>query len=217
LKEGLMISFYYDLIKRKLPLELYNRKPILTTKVLENLHNDANGILEKVVIDELNNRGFIGRRNIKSRTLKSSDGIKIDIPSDVGEIDVLCLHPGNRVLIIGECKNVSFSPEPIHWYEDLQDFGVIESKPDSYKSKFLRKINWCLNNANLLIKAILKENSIHDYFAEWIVLPLFITTFESVAVNFIEDFPCSSLPRFLSEYDANGLQTYDQWKRNINI
>jgi hypothetical protein len=211
LEEGLLITFFFNITKRKLPAEIQKRKNI--DKAIERLHSSMNAKLEDISLRELNKRGFIGRKSIKTNKLVGKNGEKISIPNEVGEIDLLCIQLDQKLLLVGECKNTSFGGEARLWYEDIQEFITGTERKASYLDKFRKKINWVKQEAPNLIGALCAENRISV--DNWNVVPVMLTTYQTFAAELIDDVPCVSLPCFLHEYDESFSWPYQNFKCKI--
>lgn len=192
---------WLDCAKRKLQPEIAAVPDLM--QHIQELHDQENARLEAGTLEELVKRGFCGRIGVKSGSLSSDSGERLLIPADVGEIDLLCVHPEHHVLLVGECKNAAFAPEPTLMYEDLQDFVLGHGKRASYREKFLRKIRWVENNKIDLIGALVAENEALSG-QGWTIVAVMVTNYASVVSEFIDEFPCVPLCIFLDDYDSSG-------------
>lgn len=202
-----MMNLFNDFPRRKMPQALSSRPTI--GRLASELHEELNRSFEESVLQELRKRGFVGHSGVQ--VLVTGNGTKLRVSSDVGDIDVLCINPAERILLVGECKNVAFSPEPAQWYEDVQDF-VLRRK--SYREKFLRKLRWVKANASEIIKALCRELR-QDHHGTWLLSPVMVTYYPTFASQVITEFPCVSIFILLDDLDREGrwpsqLRSYGQ-------
>lgn len=203
--------FVDELQKRKLPPEWNGRRLMHVREALESIHKEANLRLEQVTLEELKRRGFAGSRGVKSRRLRTADGRRITMPPQVSEIDILCIDPKNKVLVVGECKNVFFASEPTGWFDDLREF-VLDA--NSFKSKFLKKAEWVQEWAENIIDALATEAGV-TVEGEWRIAPVLVTTHETFAAAFITEFSCTSLAVLLHEFDVSGQWPFERFARPL--
>ena len=161
---------------------------------LQEISDEGSRWFERVVHDRLSERGFQGRAGVKA--LGSGEG-RIRPLAQVGEIDYLGYHPGERLLLLGEAKLVEESTEPVLIRDDIAEFTRGRR---AYVSKLRRKRDWIRRHWDAVCHALGDDIGVEvtpNRFATALV-----TFTPTVASVFIDDLPCVSLSELLAAYDA---------------
>ena len=120
---------------QRLPSEW--RKP-KTRKSLADLQTQAGEWFEKQVGRNMSDVGAIGRISLKKGIGLDAD--RLEIPSDVGDIDYLGYFPNQQLLVVLEDKMVDCGTlEPRYLRDDISSF-VTGRKP--YADQLRRKVKW---------------------------------------------------------------------------
>ncbi|WIH22053.1 hypothetical protein [Photobacterium damselae] len=171
---------------KKLPSEWLSLDKEIN-KSLAKFSNYTGTWFEEFLISCLKEKGI---KCIRSLSKLKIDGKNEYIPESVGDIDIVALV-GNKLHII-ECKMVQFASEPTGYIDDMDKF--ITNK-NSYKSKFIKKINWANNNI-VKIKQHLKTQGIN--FSDDIeIKPYMVTYYPTIAAEFIEEFSCLDITKYI--------------------
>lgn len=189
-KESLSFLFAC-LVHRHLPCEwlLGNVR-----EALEKYAAGANREFENVVIRRLKEDGISAARFAK--TIGRGEA-RLPIPSDVGEIDCLGFLPREEILIIGECKMVKPSNEPVTFRDDLDKF--LGGKKN-YVQQLHKKTEWVRRHIRQVCEALATEQGFPDDITASSLAPVIITYYPTIASMFIYDFPCVSLPELMTAY-----------------
>lgn len=193
---------------RELPFEWKNEA---TDEALSKLSNRAGQWFEEVVKNNLDNLGFLGVKSIKRIT--DTQGNKITVPADVGEIDYIGFSKRERLLIIIECKLVSDSPEPKFIRNDISEF--ITSKK-SYLNKFRRKFTWVQTNCQSVFPALFPNQAEVSEYPNRIA-GIIVTFFPTMASYLIDDYPCVSLTEFMLDYESISEYPYQVGLHSLEI
>ena len=182
---------------KKLPTEWMKPK---TTAGLDQLSKAASAWFEKQAIECLSGFGIKGSR-CDGRL--QGHGESIDVPTEVGEIDLLGYAENFDLLVIGECKMVENRMEPRFWKEDVAEF--VERKK-SYAEKFRKKIHWVHQNRAVLNKIFVGDKKARRLAA------VMLTLYPNFAAIRINDFPCVSLAEFTAK-----MQSSQQWPYQAGV
>ncbi len=149
--------------------------------------------LENILEERLRERGFFGRGSL---TALGQGESRLQVPGDVGEIDYLGYHPGQRLLLVGEAKLVQEASEPTLMRDDLADF-TREKK--GYATKLRRKVGWVRDRLPAVAEALATD--VGRPVEPTRMAVVLVTYTPTVAASAISDFPCVSLTNLLFDYD----------------
>ena len=125
---------------------------------------------------------------------------RITIPPDIGELDFIGYSLKDLMLVVLECMMSRDSTEPRLFRDDVSDFVT---SPNSYKTKFAKKVAWVIANANEICEA-LKSVKIQIDTQPTRIGPALVTFVPSIAARLIPEFPCVSLTEFMLGYESVG-------------
>lgn len=97
----------------------------------------------------------LGIRGVVGRLAFGTGTATIQVPADVGEIDFLGFSESMRTLVMLEAKGVWTGSQSRFFRNDLIEFDGL--KKSSFAVRFRRKIEWVLQNAPALCKALESE------------------------------------------------------------
>lgn len=193
---------------REFPFEWKNQD---VEEALSKLSNRAGQWFEEVVKNNLDNLGFLGAKSV--RRITDTQGNRITVPTDVGEIDYIGFSKRERLLIVIECKLVSDSPEPKSIRNDITEF--ITSKK-SYLNKFRRKFTWVQTNYQSIFSALFSNQAKVSEYPNRIA-GIMVTFFPTMASYLIDDYPCVSLTEFMLDYESINEYPYQVGLHSLEI
>jgi len=112
-------------------------------RLIINIQNNHDKILENPVKDLLTANGLIFDSNIKTLLTEDNNNIRID-REGIGEIDIVFVRENHHQIFICECKHNRSRFDFNNWRRDYTNFI------NDYEPKLNRKIDWCTNNRELL-------------------------------------------------------------------
>lgn len=178
---------------------------------LSRLSNSVGRWFEQIVENNCRMIGFVGRRSAQGRF--GDNEARIEIPQDIGEIDLLAYSEREHLLLILECKLVRFAFEPKYFRDDIKEFATARR---SYAEKFRRKIQWVQDNLVGVCNALgsmipLRGHRVApNQFAAAIV-----TLYPTMATCFIDDIPCVSIAELMVGYESMGAWPYELGIRRL--
>lgn len=152
----------------------------------------------------------LGKLGIAAGTFKSSIGqgaTRVQIPENIGEVDVLGYWDREELLVVGECKLVKSALEPATFRDDVSKFT---GGTDNYVAQIQRKTNWVRLNAKAIAAALESENGFPNKVEVKKVAPVLVTFYPSFASLSIADVPCVSLAEFDAEIRRKSAWPYEQ-------
>jgi len=191
-----MVLLICDMVFKKIPPEWKTRDIDLA---LERLSNEAGRWFEKITKDNLDAVGFHKVTGIKCDD--QVDKRRLSISQDIGEIDLLCYSPSEKLLAVIECKLVRDSTEAKYFRDDLAEF-VTSSK--SYYRKFRRKIEWVRENISSIKGSYPSLDGDASTFEPTRLAVAMITYYPSFASFYMPDLPCVSIAEFRLKYEKYG-------------
>jgi hypothetical protein len=168
-----------------------------THAALETMSNVAGKWFEKAVIEQLTKLGIKGVGFNKSIV---GNGAKIDIPSDVGELDFLGYSRTDSALVVVECKMVEVGFEPRLFRDEISRF--VKEK-DCHAEQLRRKLRWVAENRSQIANALGAQSQSLQ------VLPCLLTLYPTYASFRLKDLPCASLVEFMEDYTGKGSWPYE--------
>jgi hypothetical protein len=175
-----------------------------TSKALANLSIQTGKWFEKVVHRRLGSLEIIGLKSIK-QIGKNNHVVKI--PSNVGEIDFLGYSEKDNFLLIAECKAVQGSFEGKFFRDDIKEFSTSRK---SYLKKYNRKVEWLKNNALSVIDALNSIQIYKKHIQPTKLATAIITCYPTIAQDFIDDYPCTSITNLILDYRNHGGWAYSK-------
>jgi hypothetical protein len=175
------------------------------TSSLSRLSNLAGKWFERVVEDNCRAIGFVGRRSAKE-SLGEGEA-RIEIPQDVGEIDLVIHSERENLLLILECKLVRYSFEPRYFRDDIYDFALSRR---SHSEKFRRKVRWAQDNLRLLCNALASTGPLRGVrVAPRRLATAIVTLYPTMATCLIDDMPCVSIAELMVDYESMNRWPYE--------
>lgn len=172
---------------------------------LSRLSNLAGKWFERVVEDNCRAIGFVGRRSAKD--ILGERDARIEIPQDVGEIDLLVYSERENLLLILECKLIRYSFEPRYFRDDIHDFALSRR---SHSDKFRRKVRWAQDNLEALCNALASTEPLRGVrVAPNQVAAAIVTLYPTMATCFINDVPCVSIAELMIDYESMNRWPYE--------
>jgi hypothetical protein len=172
---------------------------------LGRLSNEAGRWFERVVEDNCRAIGFVGRRSAKERLGEGQ--ARIEIPQDIGEIDLIAYSQREELLLILECKLVRYSFEARYFRNDISDFALARR---SYAEKFRRKVEWMRDNLEELCRAIASQEPLRGVrVTPNRIACAMITLYPTMATCFINDMPCVSIAELMIDYASMNRWPYE--------
>jgi hypothetical protein len=172
---------------------------------LSRLSNQAGKWFERVVEDNCRTLGFLGRRSTKDRLGKRQ--VRIEIPQDVGEIDLIAYSQQESLLLILECKLVRYSFEPRYFRDDIYDFTQTRR---AHAEKFRRKVGWVRDNLPALGIALASQEPLRGArVAPKQIATAIVTLYPTLATCFINDMPCVSISELMVDYGSMNRWPYE--------
>lgn len=144
-------------------------------------------------------QGLIGRDYLGS-------GVNY-IKSTVGELDFIGWSDKSRSLILFECKILQDGTEPRMWKNHVDAFIKGKDREPPFVTKLGNKRKWVCDNSAAICDALRSEGLTIDGKATC-VNAAFITYAPEAASNFIEEFPCVSLPEFVESFGMSHKWTH---------
>lgn len=184
-----MTHLVHGVCYKRLPMEWSDPR---VKSALERLSRQASVWFEDVVAQNARKLGIQGGR--AKDQIGTGPGA-VQIPPEVGEIDLLGVDSGKGLLVVLEAKMVNTGLEAKYWRDDVSTFV---SGNNSYAAKFRKKIDWVCNRAHEISSALGHRG------ASLRVAPAMVTLYPCIAAEFITDFPCVSLAEFMLDHGANG-------------
>ena len=173
-------------------------------KAMGKYEQEITRLFEDIVIEQLRTKDVAASR------FKSQIGIgdaKLAVPNEVGEIDLVAYFPELKLLVVGDDKLVKPSHEPARFRDDLDKF--IEKKKN-YVEQVKRKTEWVIKNLTLVERALETDNEFPVSVKIEKVASVLVTYYPTFASLFIDDFPCVSLTKLMSDIEqTSGGWPYD--------
>lgn len=171
---------------------------------LSRLSNRAGKWFEQVVEDNCRAIGFVGLRS--ARDAIGDGDARIQIPQDVGEIDLLAYSESERLLVILECKLVRYSFEARYFRDDISDFALSRR---SYAVKLRKKVKWLRDKVMAVCSALASVAPLRgSLVAPNQIATAIVTLYPTMATCFIDDMPCVSVAELMVDYQSTGSWPY---------
>jgi hypothetical protein len=155
---------------------------------------------EHHVHEALEVKGLPGLCGVK--TFRRADGTCVEIPAEVGEIDLIHVCQSENVLYVGEVKRIR---QQFHPRDQADDKSKFITRNDAYVPKFLKKIRWVAANWKVVCEHLASTKKMSTVpTAPPRIQHAMITDFESVAQAFVTETLITSLRRLISEHDKTG-------------
>lgn len=194
-----LMMLYSRLTQKLVPCE-WNQGQM--PKALGAYEQEITKLFEDIVIEQLRVRGISASR-FKSQIGVRSD--KIDVPQDVGEIDLLAYWENEELLIVGDDKLVKPSHEAALYRDDLDKFV---GKKKNYVDQVERKTQWVLDNVDDVCRALESTNNFPNTIKISKVAPILVTYYPSFASYFTSDVPIVALTELVSEIETRSMWPY---------
>ena len=188
-KESL-VAVINGVVAKRIPSEWLSPQ---VEAALESLVQEASRWFETRASQALATVGVVGR-SFKTTIGQGPD--RLDIPPDIGEIDILGYSEPLGLIVLGECKLVRPSTEPAFFRDDLSKF-VEGSK--SYAQQVLRKRKWVHANSDAVKRAVSSIPGWSPALATRGLATVCITFFPSIADYFMPDCRCVALTELVAD------------------
>jgi hypothetical protein len=125
-------------------------------KFIEKIDNTHDKILQEPIINKLIKKSFPYEIDIKSFQTHKNQFININ--DSIGDIDILFLDTGNKIIYVCECKYNRSRFDYNNWKRDYKNFQ------EKYEKQLERKIDWAKENIQVIENhfKLKKENPIVD-------------------------------------------------------
>jgi hypothetical protein len=183
-------SFYSRLAQKHLPSEWNVGKIPSALTVYEH---EITKLFENIVIDRMKDVGLSASR-FKSQIGLGAD--KIDIPDDIGEIDLVAYWEDEELLIVGDDKLVKPTHEPAMFRDDLDKFI---GKKKNYVDQVKRKTQWVVENVQDVVRGLSSSHDFPSVLKVKRVAPILVTYYPAFASCFISEVPCVALTELVSD------------------
>lgn len=168
-------------------------------RAIAELSNNNGKWFESLIHDHMSKLGWTGIRSVKEGIGLGAQ--RLLIPSEVGELDYLGYSAQENLLILLECKLVSFTFEPKYFQSDISKF--LEGS-DAFFAKFQKKINWVTQNVPVICKALSTLSEFDDISRPSGVASAIVTLYPTMASCFASSFPCVTLKDLHVGYEQKG-------------
>jgi hypothetical protein len=188
-----LLMLYTHLAQKLVPKE-WNIGDI--PKALAAYEQEITKLFEDIVIERLKEAGLSASR------FKSQIGLganKIDIPDDIGEIDLVAYWEAEKLLVVGDDKLVKPTHEPALFRDDLDKFI---GKKKNYVEQVKRKTRWVVDNIQGVVKGLEASPEFPQPLTVEKVAPILVTYYPAFASYFVSDVPCVTLTELIA--DING-------------
>jgi hypothetical protein len=191
-KECLMML--YTRLAQMLVPEEWNTRAI--RKALADYQQEITKLFENIVIERLKEMGLSASR-FKKQIGVGTD--KIDIPDDIGEIDLIAYWEDEELLLVGDDKLVKPTLEPATFRDDLDKFI---GKNKNYVEQVKYKTRWVVDNIQKVIKGLEASPEFPQALTVKKVAPILVTYYPTFASYFIADVPCVALTELIADINA---------------
>lgn len=165
-------------------------------KALGAYEQEITKLFEDIVIEQLRNQGIHASRFKSQVGLNAS---KIEIPDDIGEIDLLAYWAEEQLLIVGDDKLVKPASEPALYRDDFDKFF---NKKKNYVDQVKRKTQWVIDNVQDIATALESTKEFPEQVVIKKVAPILVTYYPSFASYFVSDLPIVALTELIAEIEA---------------
>lgn len=162
---------------------------------LGTISRKAGKWLEAVCQAELQKFGI--QSIISQKDSIGKGALLLEIPDDVGELDVLAYSPNENLLLFLECKMLLATSEPKAWKGELDQFN---HKKDGFNKKFTTKVNWLKMNMTKVIAALQSVNVIESGRTPALLAEAIVTYYPSIATHFENEHQCLSICELIRGY-----------------
>tara|TARA_R110002111_G_scaffold100976_6_gene156473 strand:- start:31140 stop:32765 length:1626 start_codon:yes stop_codon:yes gene_type:complete len=187
--EGLY-ALLFNTLQKKVPPEWSDPR---IDRALGKYEQSSTSQFETIVVKQLNLKSIFADR------FKSQIGIgetKLDIPKEIGDIDLIGYWEGEDLLIVGDAKLVKPTYEAAMHRDDIDKF-ILNKK--NYVNQIKRKTTWVIKNIQNIITALESVGSFPTTIKVKRIAPLIVTYYPSFASCLIQDVPCVALTELISD------------------
>ena len=187
--EECLFTLYTRIAQKLLPAE-WNASGM--AQALGSYEQEITKLFENIVIDRMKEQGIAASR------FKSQIGVgpsALQIPDDIGEIDLLAYWPEENLVIVGDDKLVKPTHDPKTHRDDIGKF--VESKKN-YVDQVKRKTQWVIDNIRQVEVALGSVQGFPATVTARRVAPVLVTYYPAFASYFISDLPCVALTELIA-------------------
>lgn len=142
------------------------------------------------------NLSIISEIMVKKNLIKIGSERIREEGNDLGDIDVLCVFPKKKTILVIECKNLSIARTPVEMKRELDQLFIGTQKKDSTVVKHQRRVDWIKKN----ITKVLTHYGFNKK-GIWKVEPLIIVNNDLITSYFHKSpIPVFSLLRFTEDF-----------------